>query len=70
MADCSKRKKLCYCLLCFCLVVGIIGGAIGIHKWYRSGLNRWHGRGSTPDFQKIIQERCYNYTQRIRPDSR
>uniref|UniRef100_A0AC11ESE6 Uncharacterized protein n=1 Tax=Ovis aries TaxID=9940 RepID=A0AC11ESE6_SHEEP len=65
MADCSKRKKLCYCLLLCFLVAGITGGAIGIYKWYRSGLNRWHGLGSTADFQKIIQERCDNYPQQI-----
>ncbi|KAM7243426.1 hypothetical protein CapIbe_005920 [Capra ibex] len=70
MADCCTRKKLCYCLLLCFLVAGITGGAIGIHKWYYSGLNRWHGRGSTPDFQDIIEDRCDTYTQRIRPDSR
>lgn len=64
MADCCTRKKLCCCLLCF-LVAGIIGGAIGIYMWYYSGLNRWHGRGSTPDFQDIIEDRCDNYPQRI-----
>lgn len=56
MADCCTRKKLCYCFL-LCFLLRIIGGAIGIHKWYHSGLNRWHGLGSTADFQKIIQER-------------
>ncbi|XP_052498236.1 ADP-ribosyl cyclase/cyclic ADP-ribose hydrolase 1 [Budorcas taxicolor] len=65
MADCCTRKQLCYCLLLCFLVAGITGGAIGIHKWYHSGLNRWHGLGSTPDFQKIIQERCDTYQQQI-----
>lgn len=65
MADCCTGKKLCYCLLLCFLVAGIIGGAIGIHKWYHSGLNRWHGLGSTADFQKIIQERCDTYPQQI-----
>ena len=46
------------------------GGAIGIYKWHYSGLNRWHGVGSTADFQKIIQERCDTYTQTVRPGSR
>ncbi|XP_061276857.1 ADP-ribosyl cyclase/cyclic ADP-ribose hydrolase 1 isoform X3 [Bos javanicus] len=71
MADCcTPRKKLCWCVLLFFLVAGITGGAIGIYKWHYSGLNRWHGEGSTADFQKIIQERCDTYTQTIRPGSR
>ena len=71
MADCcTPRKKLCWCVLLFFLVAGITGGAIGIYKWHYSGLNRWHGAGSTADFQKIIQERCDTYTQTVRPGSR
>ncbi|XP_040093272.1 ADP-ribosyl cyclase/cyclic ADP-ribose hydrolase 1 [Oryx dammah] len=62
---CTQRMKLCYCLLLCFLVAGITGGAIGIYKWYHSGLNRWHGTGSTADFQKIIQERCDTYPQQI-----
>ncbi|XP_025145456.2 ADP-ribosyl cyclase/cyclic ADP-ribose hydrolase 1 isoform X5 [Bubalus bubalis] len=66
MADCcTPRKKLCCCVLLFFLVAGITGGAIGIYKWHYSGLNRWHGTGSTANFQKLIQERCDTYTQPI-----
>ena len=67
MGDCGTQRKLCCFVLLCLLVAGITGGAIGIYKWHHSGLNRWHGRGSTADFQKIIQERCDYYTQQIRP---
>ncbi|XP_006055015.2 ADP-ribosyl cyclase/cyclic ADP-ribose hydrolase 1 isoform X2 [Bubalus bubalis] len=71
MADCcTPRKKLCCCVLLFFLVAGITGGAIGIYKWHYSGLNRWHGTGSTANFQKLIQERCDTYTQPIWQGSR
>ena len=52
------------------MVAGITGGAIGIYKWHYSGLNRWHGTGSTANFQKLIQERCDTYTQPIWQGSR
>ncbi|XP_020735495.2 ADP-ribosyl cyclase/cyclic ADP-ribose hydrolase 1 isoform X1 [Odocoileus virginianus] len=70
MGDCGTQRKLCCFVLLCLLVAGITGGAIGIYKWHHSGLNRWHGRGSTADFQKIIQERCDDYTQQIQPGAR